>query len=468
MVFHTIGLRQILREVNLAMKKRIVTIWLCLLAFLLVVSACGGNSGTSGNSSGGGNTSAAAGGGSSQTGGSNAGGGSEPAKVKIFNFKVEIVEQLDAIVKEFESEHPDIRIEVETVGGGADYSATLKAKFNSGDYPDIFFNGGFSELDLWIEHLEDLTDEPWVADLVDAAKPPMMKDGRIYGMPMNLEGYGFLYNKELFAQAGITEAPKTLDELRNAAEKLKEAGITPFVNGYAEWWVLGNHLANIAFARQPDPAAFIQGLYDGTEKIPGNEVFNQWVDLIDLTLEFGNPNPLQTDYNAQVTEFAVGNAAMTQQGNWTQVAVLQTNPDIQHGFLPMPINNNAADMDKLAVGVPNNWVVYNKSPVKEQAKTFLNWMVSSDVGRRYLVEEFKFIPAFKSIEADESVLGPMAADIIRYSKEGKTLTWNWFSFPNGEATSNKFSDVMQKYIGGQSTRDQLLQDMQAAWEEMMR
>ena len=105
-------------------------------------------------------------------------------------------------------------------------------------------------------------------------------------------------------------------------------------------------------------------------------MFKQWVDLFDLTLEFGNANPLQTDYNTQVTEFAIGNAAMTQQGNWTQVAISQTNPDINIGFLPMPINNDADAMDKLPVGVPSNWVVHKNSPVKEEAKAFLNWMVT--------------------------------------------------------------------------------------------
>ena len=61
---------------------------------------------------------------------------------------------------------PNVKIQIETVGGGADYGAALKAKFNSGDKPDIFNNGGFSDLDQWIENLEDLSDQPWVKDLV--------------------------------------------------------------------------------------------------------------------------------------------------------------------------------------------------------------------------------------------------------------------------------------------------------------
>lgn len=428
-----------------------------LLAFAAACSSGGNTAAREGGNNGGGNTSGSGNGGAS-TG--------EEVTIRIFQFKVEIAEQLGELIEEYEQLHPGIKIELETVGGGADYGAALKAKFNSGDKPDIFNNGGYTDLDLWLEHLEDLSDEPWVADLVDGAEEPMTKDGKLYGQPLNLEGYGYLYNKGLFAQAGISELPKTLDELEAVAQQLQDAGITPFVNGYGEWWVLGNHFINIPFAQQDDADAFIQGLYDGTEKIPGNEVFEQWLDLFDLTLKYGNANPLQTDYNTQVTEFATGKAAMTQQGNWTQVAISETNPDIEIGFLPMPINNNAEQMDRLPVGVPNNWVVHKNSPVKEEAKAFLNWLVSSDVGKRYITEEFKFIPAFKNIPADEEVLGPLAADIIRYSQEGKTVTWNWFKFPGGEASSNKFGDAMQAYVGEQISREELLENFQAIWEEM--
>ena len=40
---------------------------------------------------------------------------------------------------------------------------------------------------------------------------------------MNLHIVGFWYNKDLFAQAGITEEPETLDELNAVVEKLKAA-----------------------------------------------------------------------------------------------------------------------------------------------------------------------------------------------------------------------------------------------------
>ncbi|GGF97326.1 ABC transporter substrate-binding protein [Paenibacillus abyssi] len=437
------------------MKKRLMLV-LSLVLIVAMLAACGSNNG---NNAGGNNTQGAGG-----NTGADAGAG-EPVTIRIFQFKVEIAEAFSRLIKEYEAEHPNVKIEVETVGGGADYGAALKAKFASGDEPDIFNNGGFQELNTWMEHLEDLSDQPWVADAIELSKEPMTKDGKIYGMPVNLEGYGFLYNKDLFAQAGITELPKTLSELDAAAKKLQDAGITPFSNGYGEWWVLGNHNFNVAIAQQDDPNAFVQSLNDGTGKIQGNEGFNKWVNLLDTTLKYGNNNPLTTDYNTQVTLFASGQAAMMQQGNWTQVQIDGINPDLNIGVLPMPIDDDAEKNDKLYVGVPNNWVVYNKSEVKEEAKAFLNWMVSSEVGKRFIVEEFKFIPAFKSIEVkDEEVLGDIANDIIKYSQEGKVLSWNWFKYPEGVV--QEIGSTMQAYISGKQTKEQMFESFDKSWENL--
>jgi raffinose/stachyose/melibiose transport system substrate-binding protein len=294
----------------------------------------------------------------------------------------------------------------------------------------------------------------------------MTKDGKLYGMPIGVEGYGYIYNKDLFAQAGITELPKTLTQLEAVAQKLQAKNITPFENGYAEWWVLGNHLINIPFAQQADPNKFMDGLNKGTEKIAGNAVFENWVKLFDLTVKYGNKNPLQTDYNTEVTDFSNGKAAMMQQGNWTQVQITKTNPNVKIGFLPMPISEDAAANDKLLVGVPNNWVINKNSAVKEEAKAFLNWMVTSDIGKNYITKQFKFIPALTSITATEGDLGPLAADIIKYSKDGKILSWNWFKFPQGEASSKKFGDAMQAYVGKQKTKDQMFETMQTTWDSL--
>lgn len=381
--------------------------------------------------------------------------------LNVFQFKAEIAKDMEKMAKDYEKE-TGVKVVVQTVGGGSDYGAALKSQFASGNEPDVFNNGGFTEAKTWQDKLEDLSDEKWVSDLTDLSKEPMTIDGKLYGMPMNLEGYGFIYNKEIFKKAGITELPKTLTELTKASEKLKADGVTPFSIGYGEWWILGNHLLNIPVAQQDDPDQFIADLNAGKGKFEDNKQFKEFMNLFDLTIKYGNKNPLTTDYNTQVSQFAEGKTAMIQQGNWAQQLITDVNPDIEMGFIPMPINDDKEKMDRLPVGVPNNWVVNKNSKNKEEGKKFLEWMATSETGKDYMVNKFKFIPAFKSIEAAD--LGPLADDIIKYSKEDKTISWNWFKYPDGAV--NEMGAIMQAYVGKQKTSEEMLQDFTKTWEKM--
>ncbi|WP_044748458.1 ABC transporter substrate-binding protein [Bacillus alveayuensis] len=426
--------------------KRFLMVFLSMLLIVGIFAGCSSSKNTS-----------------SEDKSKNASSSDEVVTLNLFQFKVEIADQLQALIKEFEKEHPNIKIKLETVGGGADYGAALKAKFASGEAPDIFNNGGFKELELWKEHLADLSNEPWAEHVLPIAKEPMTdEDGKLYGMPVNLEGYGFIYNKDLFKKAGITKLPETISELKEAAKKLEKAGITPFSAGYGEWWVIGQHLLNIPFAQQEDPVAFIQGLYDGTETITGNEKFKAFKDVIDTEIQYANDNPLTTDYNTQVTLFASGQTAMLQQGNWTENMIYEINPDINMGFLPIPISDDPTESGKIPVGVPNNWVINKNSKHLEEAKLFLNWMVSSEVGKRYITEEFAFIPAFDNIEP--AGLGDLGKSILEYSKEEKTIPWTWFRWPDG--ANKEFAAAIQEYTAGKIDYDTLLERFQSTWNNL--
>jgi raffinose/stachyose/melibiose transport system substrate-binding protein len=426
--------------------KRIILLYLTMMLAVGIIAGCAGNSAEPKGDAG-----------------TDEGNDGEVVTLNFMQFKVEIADQLQAMIDEYEKENPNVKIKLETVGGGADYGAALKAKFASGEEPDIFNNGGFKELELWKERLADLSDEPWAEHVLPIGKVPMTDaDGKLYGMPVNLEGYGFIYNKDLFEKAGITKAPETISELKAAAEKLKAASITPFSAGYGEWWVIGQHLLNIPFAQQDDPVAFIEGLYEGTEKFAGNKYFEDFKQVIDTELKYANDNPLTTDYNTQVTLFASGETAMLQQGNWTEKMIYEINPDINMGFLPIAVNDDAATANRLPVGVPNNWVLNKNSEHLDEAKAFLNWMVSSETGKRFITEEFAFIPAFDNIEP--TGLGALGQDILKYSKDEKTIPWTWFRWPDG-ANMEKAAAI-QEYAAGKIDYDTLLKRFQDTWDNL--
>jgi raffinose/stachyose/melibiose transport system substrate-binding protein len=388
----------------------------------------------------------------------------EPAKasgksIKVFQFKVEIADAFNKMAQQYEKE-TGVHVEVETHGGGEDYGALLKAEFASGSEPEIYNNGGYTALKPYMDRAVDLSGEPWVKDVLDTAKLPTTVNGKLYGMPMNTEGYGLIYNKDLFAKAGITDAPKTLAQLTDAVKKLQAAGITPFETTN-EWWSLGIHLANVAFGNQPDPAKFIEDLKAGKTTIKDNKQFQDWVNLVDLIFNNSQKNKLTTDYATQVAEFAAGKAAMLQQGNWVQGDIDKVNAKLNLGVLPLPINDTEG---KVFVGVPNNWIVNSKSKNPDEAKKFLNWMVSSETGKTFLTKEFKFMPAEKNIPATAEQIGPIAAAI--QPQATTALGWHWDRFADG--TTQGFGAAMQEYQGSKINKTQLLEKLDKAVQDIMK
>ena len=387
----------------------------------------------------------------------------KPVTLRIFSSKVELAEAFNSLKEDYEASHPGVTLEIETQLS-EDYNTNLKAKLASGELPDLFNNEGNSDLDLWSSYLEDLSGESWVTDMVEESKNSVTRGEAIYGFPFGLEGTGIVYNKDLFEQAGITDVPTTLSGLREAAEKLDAAGIKPFINPYASWYGPGVFEANNAVAKQSDPDTFIAGLNDGSASIVDNAVFKDWQNLLDLQIEFGHKEPLATDYSMQMTDLANGAGAMTITGNFAQALLDEINPNLNIGVMPIPLNDDATLNDNIFIGVPTYWVVNKNSPVKEEAKEFLEWLAETEEGNKYITDQFHLIPAFKSIPATEEALGKMGAEIKRYVDEGKTLGWQWSKYPEGVTT--EWGSSVQKYASGAINKEQMLEEFQAAWEKL--
>ncbi|REE87526.1 raffinose/stachyose/melibiose transport system substrate-binding protein [Paenibacillus taihuensis] len=433
--------------------KRVSALVMTSALVALLASGCGSSNNTNNNTAGNTGTNTEAG---SNAGTNNAG---DKKPIKVFQFKVEIADQLNAMAAEYEKE-TGVHVEVETHGGGEDYGALLKAAIASGSEPEIINNGGYSSLVPYMDRATDLSDQPWVGNLLETTKAPTTVDGKLYGMPMNTEGFGLIYNKDLFQKAGITTEPKTLPELTDAVAKLKAAGITPFETTN-EWWSLGIHLADVALANQPDPAKFIEDWKAGKVTAKGNPIFEKWVNLVDLIFKNAQKGMLTTDYATQVASFAAGKAAMMQQGNWTQGDIDKVNANLNLGVLPIPIDDQPGHV---FVGVPNNWIVNSKSANAEGAKKFLDWMVSSDTGKKYLTKEFHFMPAETNIDATKEDIGSIAASIK--DQNSTALGWHWDRFPDG--TTQGFGAAMQEYQGGSITKDQLLEKFDKTVSDMMK
>lgn len=384
----------------------------------------------------------------------------ETVSLTIRNPKVEVASEFEDMVSMYEKTHPHISIQVETVGGISDDFSDLKTQMAVGEGPDIFTNVGYTATEEWIRYLEDLSDESWVADARDGTLDPITKDGKVYGMPMNIEGFGIIYNKELFEKAGIKELPDTYTELEKTASQLKRIGVTPFANGYYEEWKLGHHLTSLAFAEQSDPEAFMSDLAEGKVSFTDNDSFQNMLRFLDLTLAYGNTHAATTDYYAEMEAFRKGEAAMIVQGNWVEPLLAKQAPDLDAGMFPIPLDDEGNT--QLVSGVPSYWVVNKQSGAaeKREAKRFLKWMAESEQGQTYQTEKLRFIPASRSVQPPENSL---SGDAWRQYNLQERRNFNWSSY--SPLMKDAFGRILKQYVNEEMSKRDALQDLDHAWRQ---
>src|SRR5699024_5420425 len=115
----------------------------------------------------------------------------------------------------------------------------LDAAFQTGDTPDVFMERGGGELAAHVEAglVKDLSDV--AADTIETLGGNVegfQVDGSTYALPFSMGLVGFWYNTALFEEAGISEAPTTMEEFYGAVDALKAAGIEPVSVGAGDKW----------------------------------------------------------------------------------------------------------------------------------------------------------------------------------------------------------------------------------------
>lgn len=124
----------------------------------------------------------------------------------------------------------------------------------------------------------------------------------------------------------------------------------------------------------------------------------------------------------------------------------------------IPLSDDPADT-RLPVGVPGYYVLNKNSPHLEESKKFLAWLHEN--GQRYLVDSFKFIPAFTDLTTPED-FGPLAADLAGYVERGQTIPWAHALWPSG--SNQEFAAPLQAYVGGGLDRARTVERLQRIWE----
>jgi len=461
------------------MRKKLVNGILCLGLALSLLTGCGNNAGDNGSQGSGVQGSNSADGNDSSQG--NSASGNNTGSVYYLSFKPEI----DAVWKKLASEYEKetgVSVKVVTAANNT-YEQTLMSEIANKEAPTLFQINGPVGYQNWKDYCADLSDTRLYGWLVDKSFAVTGEDGGVYGIPYVVEGYGIIYNdaimKKYFALSGAKAS--SMEEINNF-QKLKavvedmqgrkdELGIkgvfaSTSLNPGDDWrWQ--THLANIPIAYEYRD----KGVSD-TDKLDFTYAEN-YKNIFDLYLDNsctarGLLGSKSTDDS--MTEFALGQAAMVQNGNWAwaQIADVEGNvvaeQDIK--FLPIYTGMKGEENQGLCTGTENFFAVNSKASPEDQAASiaFVEWLFSSETGKKIVTEELGFITPFSTFDEDEKPTDPLAKEVIRYMEDSTktTIPWNFTSFPSEQFKSD-FGAALLEYASGSKSWDEVRELVKERW-----
>lgn len=329
------------------------------------------------------------------------------AALELFSTKGENVATLQKLADAFTAQNPGITIEVNSP---ADAGTVLRSRLTKNDLPDLMFIGGDATYTELVAGgvLTDLSGEDFAANVQDSYKQMMYditpdKAQALYAIPYATNASGVLYNKDLFAKAGVT-VPATWTEFTAAIGKLKAAGINPIEFTFTDSWTTlpaWNSMAPvIPSADFTAKRAAGETTFVGTHE----EVLQKYLTLLDACQN----DYMGTGYDDGNKAFAEGQAAMMIQGNWAIPEFLKSNPQLNVDMFAFPSTDDAAK-NTVTSGVDVAMAVSAASPRQAEAKKFLAFMADPQNAQSYVDEQFAFSAIKGAEQSNATVAGVKAA-----------------------------------------------------------
>ncbi|MEA5030948.1 MAG: ABC transporter substrate-binding protein [Sphaerochaeta sp.] len=337
----------------------------------------------------------------------------------------------------------------------------------------------------------------------------LTNDGKTsFGVPYNVEGYGYIVDRQMIADlfggasvdAFIADAKiatyaewealvKALDAYikRNVQATVKlngkayvlataKTGLAKNLNGVfavmgAEKWTYGDHFINVAVnAVFANPNAAANATDADVEQLRG--AFLAYAKALDLKTSYlaglrgaatrGQDfvSSANFGYDQAVQIFADNKAVFFKQGNWAygNIAGVNAAQAERLEFLPVKMPFESADIkvagltvaklnSSIPVFVPNYYAINNQVPAAEQklAMDFLVWLNTSATGKKYIVEEFNFIP-YNADPATTTLPNSLGNSILDYIKAGTIIAAPYHGAPatwSGDVVGLR---LMERYL----------------------
>jgi raffinose/stachyose/melibiose transport system substrate-binding protein len=374
----------------------------------------------------------------------------------------------EKVAADFEKAHPKVDIKVSAMAH-EDMLTKLDAGFQSGDAPDVYMERGGGEL---ADHVEagltkDLSED--AGDIISKLGGNVagwQVDGKTYALPFSMGVVGFWYNKALFQQAGITDAPKTVDELYADWDKLKAKGITPVSVGAGDKWPAAHYWYYTALREcsQDVLTGAVKSLdFSDPCFVKAGDDLKQVIDKKPFNAGFLS-TPAQTGPTSASGLLATGKVAMELAGHWEPGVMQGLTEDKKGlgentGWFPFPSVAGGAGDPTAQLGGGDAWAVSKDAP--KAATDFVKYLLSDEVQTGFAQNDMG-LPTNPA--ATGSVKDPALAQLLKV-RDSSPFIQLYFDTAFGASIGGAMNDAIALQFAGKASAQDVVDATQKAADE---
>ncbi len=357
---------------------------------------------------------------------------------------------LKQLLKEFELQHPDIKVRYEVISD--QYMDVITTRLIGEAAPDVFYleslEAPFFMIQNVLEPLNSyITPEFDLEDFEESLLDNFKYKDDIYGLPKDYSTLALFYNKKAFAAAGLSSPPTTWDELRTYSEQLTGKlnrygfGVTPQLSYQAyKIAAFGGRVVDengyAAFA-SPEAVGGLQLVVDQYQK------------------DGSSAQATDVGTNSGTEMFGQNRVAMVIEGNWAIPYLETTFPQLEFATAEIPTINDKKGTMVFTVA----YVMNKQSQHKAAAWELISFLTGKEGMAQWTGTGFA-LPTRTSVAArlgydQDPLRSPLVAGI------DYATSWQLGQYP--AAISNNFDNqFISALLGQQPLSSAMLRAQNAA------
>ena len=378
---------------------------------------------------------------------------------------------LDAQIKHYESyinANPDelgFKLDIQQIAGGSEGEEVVKARFATGDLPDIIQSYGAKWIDTQVNGLDKMVDMGSLNseaeyDAATLEEGGYRYQGKLYGMPMDTTNLlGVFYNKAVFDEAGVTNVPTNWAEFEAACEKVKAVGKVPLYYSGSDSWTLQcfTHFGfnKDVFDSGLSYSEFWNEMNTNKRQYTDSSNFAGAITCSKEVIEKGyvQETYLSDTYDMAQTALAKGEAAMYINATWVVDEIASKYPDAVEGIgaFPLPLYEDKENYTDSSL--PGAIGITTACKDVDTAKLAIDFISSAKAQQIYA-------DAQPGIYLNKNITAQLSAahqDLVDVMKAGKAMAlWQGSGNNYGYGAYDKY---VQDYYVGSKTIEQVLTAM---------